>query len=390
MKTVKQVSKLTGLSVRMLHYYDEIGLLKPSKVTDAGYRLYDDEALLLLQQILFYKELDIPLKEVKEIMYSPDYDKKRALENQKKLLIIKCNRLKELVGLIDKTLKGENAMSFKEFDMTVYYNALEEFKNEHKDKILKEYGSIEKYNKFIEGCKSKETEIKEMAIKQYGSIEKFVQAMKKNFNSDVLFTLEEQCKEFRKDFMEDKQPKLKELFKQLIFAQSKDPSSKEIQQIAKEITKEVKTVYPIFDTDRGIDFWSCIVQSFLVYPDWMQKVDEKYGKGASQFIGKALKISIGGHKSLLEKLYDKLIKDLNQDPHSKEIQDLVCEIKNATEKENEALNIDEGENWFSYMAEQYLSSSIYAKAMNRKYGEGTSKFIGEAFKFYSESNAVCK
>ena len=68
MKTIKQVSDLTGISVRMLHYYDKIGLLKPSKFTEAGYRLYDDEALEILQQILFFKELDIPLKEVKEII----------------------------------------------------------------------------------------------------------------------------------------------------------------------------------------------------------------------------------------------------------------------------------------------------------------------------------
>ena len=62
MRTVKQVSDLTGISVRMLHHYDKIGLLKPTKLTDAGYRLYDDEALEILQQILFFKELDLPLK----------------------------------------------------------------------------------------------------------------------------------------------------------------------------------------------------------------------------------------------------------------------------------------------------------------------------------------
>ncbi|NLC19092.1 MAG: MerR family transcriptional regulator [Clostridiales bacterium] len=128
MRTVKQVSELTGISVRMLHYYDEIGLLKPSKVTDSGYRLYNDEALMLLQQIMFYKELEMPLKEVKKILYSSDYDKTRILENQKKLLILKRNRLNNLIELIDKTLRGKNEMSFKEFDMSEYYNALEEFK----------------------------------------------------------------------------------------------------------------------------------------------------------------------------------------------------------------------------------------------------------------------
>jgi len=127
-KTIKQVSDLTGISVRMLHYYDKIGLLKPSKFTDAGYRLYDDEALETLQQILFFKELDIPLKEVKEIMVSAHFDKMQALKSQKKLLILKRNRLNDLVELINKTLKGENTMSFKEFDMSEYFNTLEEYK----------------------------------------------------------------------------------------------------------------------------------------------------------------------------------------------------------------------------------------------------------------------
>lgn len=79
----------------MLHYYDEIGLLRLSTVTEAKYRLYDDEALVILQQILFFKELEIPLKEVKEIMNNPQFDKIQALENQKRLLILKRNRLNE-------------------------------------------------------------------------------------------------------------------------------------------------------------------------------------------------------------------------------------------------------------------------------------------------------
>jgi len=128
MRTVKQVSDLTGVSVRMLHYYDEIGLLKPSAITEAGYRLYDDEALAVLQQILFFKELDIPLKEIKEIMGNPHFDKMQALEKQKKLLIIKRDRLNGLIELINKTLKGVNRVSFKEFDMTEFFNVLEEYK----------------------------------------------------------------------------------------------------------------------------------------------------------------------------------------------------------------------------------------------------------------------
>lgn len=71
MRTVKEVSNLTGISVRTLHYYDEIGLLKPSVLTEAGYRLYDDKALETLQQILFFRELDLPLKQIKLILENP-------------------------------------------------------------------------------------------------------------------------------------------------------------------------------------------------------------------------------------------------------------------------------------------------------------------------------
>ena len=84
MRTVKQVSELTGISIRTLHYYDEIGLFKPSEVTESGYRLYDESALEVLQQILFFKELDFTLREIKVIMENPQFDKKAAFEKQKR------------------------------------------------------------------------------------------------------------------------------------------------------------------------------------------------------------------------------------------------------------------------------------------------------------------
>ena len=183
MRAVKQVSDLTAISVRTLHYYDEIGLLKPSEITEAGYRLYDDEALETLQQILFFKELDLPLKEVKEIMDSPQFDKMHALENHRKLLVLKRNRLNGLIELVNKTLKGANTVSFKEFDMSEYFNALEEFKKVYTDEVTKYWGSVDKFNEFIENTKSKVSEIAAIAIKQYGSVEKYTEAMKKNLNN---------------------------------------------------------------------------------------------------------------------------------------------------------------------------------------------------------------
>ena len=132
MRTVKQVSDLTGISVRMLHYYDEIGLLKPSEITEAGYRLYDDEALETLQQILFFKELDIPLKEVKEIMLSPYFDKMQALKNQKKLIRNMGNGAFKFIGEALKNYLGDNQPKLK----TLYEKLTSDLSKDHYSKEI--------------------------------------------------------------------------------------------------------------------------------------------------------------------------------------------------------------------------------------------------------------
>ena len=122
MKTVKEVSNLTGISVRALHHYDAIGLLRPAKVSDAGYRLYDDKALNRLRTILLFRELRFPLKEIKEIIESPDFNQKKALEQQIKLLELQRNRLDELISFARRIMvKGANEMDFSAFDKTEIY-----------------------------------------------------------------------------------------------------------------------------------------------------------------------------------------------------------------------------------------------------------------------------
>ena len=128
MKTISQVAKLTGVSIRTLQYYDEIGLLKPSELTPAGYRLYDEHALQTLQQILFFRELDFPLKDIIKIMQNPDFDRISAFKKQKELLLLKRNRTDRLIQLLERLEKGEECMSFKEFDLSEYILALEDFK----------------------------------------------------------------------------------------------------------------------------------------------------------------------------------------------------------------------------------------------------------------------
>lgn len=118
MMTVKELSKLTGISVRTLHYYDEIGLFLPTEKSEAGYRLYDDKALEILQQILFFCEFDIPLKDIKAVMENPELEKNEILKMQRNMLIKKKERIEKLIKSIDDILKGDNNMDFTIFNKT--------------------------------------------------------------------------------------------------------------------------------------------------------------------------------------------------------------------------------------------------------------------------------
>jgi DNA-binding transcriptional MerR regulator len=114
---VKEVADLVGISVRTLHHYDEIGLLTPDETTESGYRLYSNDNLEMLQQILFFKELGFPLKKIKQIINSPSFDRYEALRLQRKMLLEKRSRIDKMIQMIDKTIqymKGEIQMTNKE------------------------------------------------------------------------------------------------------------------------------------------------------------------------------------------------------------------------------------------------------------------------------------
>ena len=117
MKTVKEVSRITGVSVRTLHHYDAIGLLKPTAVTEAGYRLYDDAALKRMQSILLFRELQFPLKDIKRILDAPDFDPMTALAQQVHLLEIQREHLEQLISHARKMQRtGVLSMDFSKFD----------------------------------------------------------------------------------------------------------------------------------------------------------------------------------------------------------------------------------------------------------------------------------
>ena len=142
--TVKQLAQLAGISVRTLHYYDEVGLLKPSFIKENGYRFYEEKELLRLQQILFFRELDFTLDKIKQIMESPGFDSVAALYDQKELLKLKRKRIDGLLQTIEKTItamKGGDLMSnddtYSVFNDPTY--------QKHKNEVEERWGNTDAY-----------------------------------------------------------------------------------------------------------------------------------------------------------------------------------------------------------------------------------------------------
>ena len=151
MKTVQEVSKLTKVSVRTLHYYDSIGLLSPTTVTEAGYRLYDDTALERMQHILLFRELGFPLKEIKKILNSSDFDRNRALEQQIELLTLKKEHLENLINFA----RGIKAIGVRYLDFSAFDTSkIDEYAMQAKAT----YGNTESYKEYEEKTKDKTNE----------------------------------------------------------------------------------------------------------------------------------------------------------------------------------------------------------------------------------------
>ena len=148
MKTVHEVSKLAGVSIRTLQYYDKIGLLHPAKYTESGYRLYDDTALEKLQQILLFRELEFPLKDIKALMNNPNFDRKKALEQQIALLTLKKEHLENLIDLAREIKEiGVNKMDFTAFDTSKI--------DEYAAQAKASWGNTPEYREFEEKSKNR-------------------------------------------------------------------------------------------------------------------------------------------------------------------------------------------------------------------------------------------
>ena len=191
MRTVKEISDLTGISVRTLHYYDEIGLLKPTEKSDAGYRLYDDKALETLQQILFFREFDISLKEIKAVLDNPALERNQILQVQRKMLVTKKERMERLIASIDDILKGENKMDFTIFTKTeveeMFQTMLEHMPENMRNIAIKEFGSIEQWKKHYMEVVSSEEMQKGYAkvVEWYGGKDKFLSVARTPVSKEV-------------------------------------------------------------------------------------------------------------------------------------------------------------------------------------------------------------
>ena len=146
---VREFARLAGVSVRTLHYYDEIGLLKPAEVSEGnGYRLYDENSLLRMQEIRFYRELDFPLKSILDLLSSPNYDRTAVLTEQKRLLTLKKERLERLISALDDAVKGEIVMDA--FDNSKF--------EEYREEVKERWGGTGAYAEFARRAKGRSGE----------------------------------------------------------------------------------------------------------------------------------------------------------------------------------------------------------------------------------------
>lgn len=275
MRTVKEISELTGISVRTLHYYDEIGLLKPTQKSDAGYRLYDDKALETLQQILFFREFDISLKEIKAVLDNPALERNQILQVQRKMLVTKKERMERLIASIDDILKGENKMDFTIFTKTeveeMFQTMLEHMPENMRNIEIKEFGSIEQWKKHYMEVVSSEEMQKGYAkvVEWYGGKDKFLSVARTPVSKEVA---------------ESYNKRIEAILQKLIAKQNCDIDSFEVKELVGEYGFVMKQLAQIKEEKGFMMAQAQYYRNEQIKP----MIDEKYGEGASDFFAQAI------------------------------------------------------------------------------------------------------
>lgn len=275
MMTIKEMSELTGVSARALRYYDEIGLFHPNGRSEAGYRLYDEKELEVLRQILYFRELDIPLRTIKEIIENPALDRKSILQTQKKMLISEKERLERLIDSIDVALKGANTMDFtvfnKEESSKMFSAMLEHMPDEIRDTAIKEFGSVEEWRAHYLNAVSSEEVQKQYAkiVEWYGGKEAYFDTVMNPLSEDV-----------RKSYKR----RIDKVLDNLSKKQTQNINSFEIRELIGEYGFVLKQLLQMKDEKNMM-----LAQAETYLDVRVAAVtDERYGDGFSDFLNRAI------------------------------------------------------------------------------------------------------
>ena len=237
---IHELAKTSNISIRTLRYYDEIDLLKPAKINSSGYRVYDESCIEKLQQILFYKELNFSLSQIKTIVNDKNFDKEKAFKEQRNLLELKQKRLNNLIELIDSLIKGENNTSLKEFSM----EEIEQEKQKYKEEVKAKWGNTKAY---------------------------------KQSNNRTNSYTKDQWKEIKEEY-----DSILTSFSKLV---EKDPNSLEAQQLVEQWKNHINKYY--YDIDNNM--LSNLADMYLSDERFIDNMD-KYKKGTTAFIVNCIKI----------------------------------------------------------------------------------------------------
>lgn len=273
--TVKELSERTGISVRTLHYYDEIGLLAPTAKSAAGYRLYDDKALAALQQILFFREFDMPLKNIKQVLANPALEREQILRTQRQMLLAKKLRLERLVAEIERILQGDDRMDFAVFNREeiaeVFDAMLGRMSAKLKTKVAADFGSIENWREHYINTLS-DTDVQQRYAKMFewfGGKEAYMAAMKNPVSPEMAAGYNKRI----------------DLILQKLAGKRTCPlDSWEVREIIGEYGFVMKQLCQVKQEDELMRVMADYYRSVQVRP----LVDEKYGAGAAEFFAAAI------------------------------------------------------------------------------------------------------
>lgn len=253
MYKISEVATISGVSIRTLQYYDKIDLLKPKIINDVGYRFYTDAEIELLQQILFFKELDFSLEDIKRILNSDNYNKEKSLKGQKQLLIEKQKRLEKIIETLDKTIKSMNGGEkmtkkdmFKGFDNSY----LEKHKAEYAKEAKKLYGESDAY---------KESQRK---TSKYSS---------EDWNNVM--------------------DEANEIYKELAKEMDKTPDDMAVQELVEKWRNYISNNF----YDCKIEIFRGLADLYIADERFKNNID-KFGEGLAEFLSKAIKIYCENNK----------------------------------------------------------------------------------------------